>query len=151
MISEDYCIHEALDYAKDSLANYYTINGIPIDYRIDFREVLDDDLDLHDLIQHLSQTYNELYQAEEELDNYLDEKTLALKEFIELADGFITLKHYDDYIGAGDFITLYFGNEKIGFDLLDFVSAVNELLDKNHKLVMIDSSVTGEPGPKGVI
>lgn len=68
-----------------------------------------------------------------------------------LADGFITLKHYDDYLGAGDFIKLYLGNEKIGFDLLDFVSAVNELLDKNHKLEMIDNSVTGESGPKGVV
>lgn len=83
MISEDYSLHETLDYAKDSLGHYYQINEIPADYRIDFQEVLDDDIDLQDLIKQLAKTHNELYEAEEELDNYLDEKTLALKEFIE--------------------------------------------------------------------
>lgn len=82
-ISEDYSLHKALDYAKDSLEHYYRINEIPIGYQIDFKEVLDDDIDLQDLIKQVSKAHNEFYEAEEELDNYLDEKTQALKEFIE--------------------------------------------------------------------
>lgn len=82
-ISEDYCLYKSLDYAEDSLEHYYRMNEIPIDYRIDFREALEDDIDLQDLIKRLAKTHNKLYKAEEKLDNYLDEKTLALKEFIE--------------------------------------------------------------------
>lgn len=79
----NYFKERALDYAEDSLECYYQVNDIPKDYQTSFKEMMDEDNYLSDLVKIYENALRCTTQAEDDLDNYLDEKTQALKEFIE--------------------------------------------------------------------
>ena len=69
--------------ASESLEHYYWVNEIPKDYQQTLHEVLDEDNYLSDLLKLYENALRCSSQAEDDIDNYLDEKTKALKEFIE--------------------------------------------------------------------
>ena len=78
----NYFEKKARYYAEDSLMMYYRVNGIPKDYEKTLHELLDEDDNLADLLKLYENALRCSSQAEDDLDNYLDEKTQALKEFI---------------------------------------------------------------------
>ena len=79
----NYFNKQAMYEAGESLEHYYRVNEIPKDYQKTLHEVLDEDNYLADLLKLYENALRCSSQAKDDLDNYLDEKTQALKEFIE--------------------------------------------------------------------
>ena len=79
----NYFEKKARYYAEDSLMVFYRSNGIPRDYQTSFEEMVDEDENLSNLVKSYENALRCTSHLEDDLDNYLDEKTQALKEFIE--------------------------------------------------------------------